>query len=166
MGLFQQRLAERRRQQHGAAALDIADLGTPDLEGLDLVVRTSTPREQGLNLRQTRVSQRTPAEPKPKPKRIPKPRLCCDCNADITALANSALRCLKCREAHKLTYSKEDWAKRAAKAGKPTPDRSNLICVVCGKKVPLNSRRIEYCSDLCRNRQRETRRDKKGNTNG
>ena len=57
MGLFQQRLAERRRQQHGAAALDINDLGTPDLDDVELVVRTSTTAEQRRNLRLTSVRQ-------------------------------------------------------------------------------------------------------------
>ncbi len=47
MGLFQQRLAERRRQQHGAATLDITDLGTPDIDLEGVKVSTKTSRRPG-----------------------------------------------------------------------------------------------------------------------
>lgn len=60
MGLFQQRLAERRRQQHGAAdTLTVPTIGQHvELQGVELSTRTSTPQEQAANLRQTRVDQR------------------------------------------------------------------------------------------------------------
>lgn len=136
MGLFQQRLSERRRQQHGAQ-LDITDLGTPDIEDVELVARTSTTAEQRRNLRLTSVRQRTVTPPARKV-RDPYTITCKQCGKTATRKSHAALYCsILCQN-------------RAHKANEPKRPKHHLNCIVCDQPIgPDRRAHAKHCSDAC-----------------
>lgn len=147
MGLFQQRLAERRRQQHGAAALDIADLGTPDLSTVELTVRTSTKREQLSNLRKTRVDQRT-VTPVAKP--VKAPPTCTACGVEVPGKRRKVRYCVSCLEVREKQLQTEYEAKRREQR---TANQKMQPCAHCQTPMPVRGR-AKYCGDPCRDEAR------------
>lgn len=139
MGLFQQRLAERRRQQHGAATLDITDLGTPDIDDVELSTRTGRSPEYWRISREPRKAPVTkPVTPPARKVRDPYTITCKQCGKTATRKSHAALYCsILCQN-------------RAHKANEPKRPKHHLNCIVCDQPIGSDRRaQAKHCSDAC-----------------
>lgn len=135
MGLFQRKLAERRRQQHGAATLDITDLGAPDMTDFTLTVRQSTKREQDSTIKRT-----------PTAKPIKTPPTCAACGVEVPGKKRKARYCLSClKKRRKQQQLDFDAARRVYRA----ENRKMKPCAHCQTPMPVRGR-AKYCSEPCR----------------
>ena len=97
-------------------------------------------------------------------------KTCPVCHKTFTAKDGKIYCCEKCRRAHdakrKREKRQEEKREKEKTRREPPPQR---ICVICGKDIPPESKRIRYCSAEC-DRVGKKRRDrkyyKKGLSNG